>query len=83
MLASFRDEGLERADPEARAAFDEVIERNGENTEIAAVFSRIHNDLMEGFSSLVSMNLNVLVRTPDRDHDRAWHSRPSWWGCGA
>lgn len=63
MLASFRDEGLEQADPETRAAFDEVIERNGENTEIAAVFSRIHNDLMEGFSSLVSMNLNVLVRT--------------------
>ena len=30
---------------------------------LAAVFTRIHNDLMDGFSSLVSMNLNALVRT--------------------
>jgi magnesium transporter len=44
-------------------AFDEVSERNEENAELAQVFTRIHNDLMEGFSSLVSMNLNALVRT--------------------
>jgi magnesium transporter len=46
-----------------RNAVGEVCERNDENTEIAEVFTRIHGDLMEGFSSLVSMNLNALVRT--------------------
>ncbi len=60
MLASVREDGLAGAE---EAAFDEVVERNGENAEIAAVFTRIHGDLMEGFSSLASMNLNVLVRT--------------------
>jgi magnesium transporter len=62
MLKAFRNDRLV-ADDRTRADLDEVIERNDENAELAEVFSRIHRDLMEGFSSLVSMNLNALVRT--------------------
>lgn len=63
VLEAARGDGLFESDGGMRAAFEEVRERNDENAELAEVFSRIHGDLMEGFSSLVSMNLNALVRT--------------------
>ncbi len=63
MLETARGDGLFDGDGGMRAVFEEVRERNDENAELAEVFSRIHGDLMEGFSSLVSMNLNALVRT--------------------
>lgn len=62
MLDAAREDGLFDGE-ELMTLLDEVRERNEENGELAAVFTRIHNDLMEGFSSLVSMNLNTLVRT--------------------
>lgn len=62
MLEGARDDGL-FGKGDLVTVFDEVRERNEENAELAQVFTRIHNDLMEGFSSLVSMNLNALVRT--------------------
>ena len=63
VLEAARGDGLFEGDGGLRAALEEVRERNDENSELAEVFSRIHGDLMEGFSSLVSMNLNALVRT--------------------
>lgn len=63
MLDAVREDGLFGDNGEMQALLDEVRERNEENGELAAVFTRIHNDLMDGFSSLVSMNLNALVRT--------------------
>lgn len=63
MLDAARDDGLFSGEEDLEALLDEVRERNEENGELAAVFTRIHNDLMDGFSSLVSMNLNSLVRT--------------------
>jgi magnesium transporter len=63
VLEAARGDGLFESDGDMRTALEEVCERNDENAELAEVFSRIHGDLMEGFSSLVSMNLNALVRT--------------------
>ncbi len=63
VLEAARSDGLFESDGGMRVAFEELRERNDENAELAEVFSRIHGDLMEGFSSLVSMNLNALVRT--------------------
>ena len=63
MLDAVREDGLFGDGGELQSLLHEVRERNEENGEIAAVFTRIHNDLMEGWSALVSMNLNALVRT--------------------
>ncbi len=41
---------------------EDILYQNIENVETAEVFSRIHTGMMDAFSSLVSVNLNVLVR---------------------
>ena len=63
MLDAVRDDGLFEGDgacgPRSRRSSSGTT-RTPRSRE---VFSRIHADLMDGFSSLVSMNLNALVRT--------------------
>ncbi len=61
---------------------EEVRERNDENAELSEVFSRVHGELMEGFSSLVSMNRNTPVRTLTEIRI-ALAVRPSSWAPGS
>jgi len=49
--------------PRERELLEEVVEESDECTEVAEAFLRIHSSLIDGFSSLVSLNLNLLVRT--------------------
>ncbi|WP_346434743.1 magnesium transporter CorA family protein, partial [uncultured Methanoculleus sp.] len=50
-------------EPEDRDLLEDVVHRNRESLTVANTTAKLHNDLIGGFTSLVSLNLNNLVRT--------------------
>ena len=63
MLEKFHNASYSRMDPDDQDLLDEVIIENKQAMEMAKIYSSILSNMMGAFASLISNNLNTVVKT--------------------
>jgi magnesium transporter len=63
MLEKFHNASYSRMDPDEQDLLDEVIIENKQAMEMAKIYSSILSNMMGAFASLISNNLNTVVKT--------------------
>jgi magnesium transporter len=62
MLEKFNTAGWVRMDEDDRDLFDEVVIENKQAIEMANIYSSILSGMMDAFASIISNNLNVIIK---------------------
>ncbi len=62
MLEKFNTSGWLRMDEDDRDLFDEVVIENKQAIEMANIYSSILSGMMDAFASIISNNLNVIIK---------------------
>ncbi len=63
MMEKFHNASYSRMDPDEQDLLDEVIIENKQAMEMAKIYSNILSNMMGAFASLISNNLNTVVKT--------------------